>query len=142
MLFVRFFAAISMALAYTIQNYDSIKTQLNVRLHSSSVIDSIYQALDLEETKFIDYNLQNLSHFEGNRCETCHNKIKHAKYLLFSNPDKQHLISLTLYKYCLEQNLGKDSKCEFMDFFCLHLSPKQLWSPRDRTDSHKRSNFH
>ncbi|KAF3986044.1 hypothetical protein FT663_04655 [Candidozyma haemuli var. vulneris] len=117
MLFVRFFAAISMALAYTIQNYDSIKTQLNVRSHSSSVIDSIYQALDLEETKFIDYNLQNLSHFEGNRCETCHNKIKHAKYLLFSNPDKQHLISLTLYKYCLEQNSGKDSKCEFMDFF-------------------------
>lgn len=103
--------------AAIVQNLESLHLQIESREHKSSLIDSIYQNLSLEDHDFVDSTLLNLTNFRGNRCESCHNKIKYAQYLLQKYPTKDHLISLTLYKYCLEQNKGKDSKCEFVDFF-------------------------
>ncbi|PVH14274.1 uncharacterized protein CXQ87_002402 [Candidozyma duobushaemuli] len=82
-----------------------------------SSIDGIYEELDLRDKIFVDSHLKKLVDFEGNRCEACHNKIKYAQNLLKDFPEQDHLISLTLYKYCLEENKGKDSKCESTDFF-------------------------
>lgn len=114
------FAAIfsASAVAQTVENIDSIRTQIGARgAHSGSVVDDILNSLTTEEQDFIALNLRTLQSYNGTSCEKCHNKIKYSQELIKKNEDKHYLISLMLYQYCLYQNKNKDSKCEFIDFF-------------------------
>lgn len=115
-----FFAAIAVpsVLAHTVNNIDSLRKQVEARsVPYGSILDNTLQALSIEDQDFMDKNLLSLSKYNGTKCEKCHNKIKFAKNLIQNNPDKQHLVTLMLYEYCLTLNKNVDTKCEFVDFF-------------------------
>lgn len=111
-------AFLQLILASTIANIDSLQVQVEQRKkHKPSILDDVFQLLSEADSDYIELNLRKLNAFNGTECQACHNKIKVAQQLLKENAADDYKISLLLYKYCLEQNKGKDSKCEFIDFF-------------------------
>ncbi|ODV81925.1 putative sphingomyelin phosphodiesterase 1 precursor [Suhomyces tanzawaensis NRRL Y-17324] len=102
-------------LAHTVPGIDSLRTQLAIR--ATNPIDSIYDNLDDAETDFINDHYKNLTAYNSTSCDQCKNKIRYGRHLIDTYPDKQHLVSLLLFKYCIFQNKGSESKCDNTDFF-------------------------
>lgn len=104
----------------------AVQTRLQAR--KLSILDGVYQSLPQNDTDFIAEHLAKLRLYNGLQCSQCHNKIVYAKQLIEEYPAKDYLVLLLMYEYCLTQNKGKDSKCEFVDFFVTttsHVSQKQ-----------------
>lgn len=111
-------AAVLLALSATVPNIDSVYKQLQARAGAEdSIIEPLLNSLSTDETDYIEYNLRHLLKNNDTKCEQCHYKIKYAQELIEEDPEKQHLISLMLYRWCLAKNKNKDTKCEFIDFF-------------------------
>lgn len=106
---------VSLAVAHTIDGIESIQKQLKVR--GTNYMDDVYQNLPREDSDFITYHLRQLEKFNGTKCETCKNKVRYGQSLIQEQPDKQHLISLLLFQYCIDSNKGKELKCDNVDFF-------------------------
>lgn len=115
--FILQFLLTSLLIAAYVGKFESDEGQNFQVKRDISVIDGIYQSLNYEDTIFVETHLKHLLDFEGSECASCHNKIKYAQQLINNYPEKAYLISITLYKYCLEENDGLDSSCEFTDFF-------------------------
>lgn len=113
LLFCLVFATIP-AWGHLIPGIGSISKQLDRR--DGNLVDSIYQSLPIEDLNFIDAHLKNLT-IDGSSCDKCKNKIRYGQSLIQEQPDKQHLISLLLFKYCMVLNKNKESKCDNVDFF-------------------------
>lgn len=109
-------ALLSIAAAHTIHGAESIRKQLWKR-DEIGLIEDMYENLPYPDIDFINNHLANLTAFNGTKCETCKNKIKYARTLIDEDPDNQHLISLTLFKYCLSVNKNDPTKCDTVDFF-------------------------
>ena len=107
------------SLAHTVSNRDSIKKQLSARdTHPTSLIDGIVQGLSIDDQDFLYEHLNELKKYNATRCKQCHHKVSYAQLMISQFPEKEHLVSLVLYKYCLYQNPTKgDSACQMNDFF-------------------------
>lgn len=92
-----------------------MKNQLAAR--ASNTIDIVFNDLSASETDFISSHLKTLTDYNGTSCDQCKNKIKYAQTLINQYPEKQHLVSLLLFQYCIVQNKGSESKCDNIDFF-------------------------
>lgn len=102
--------------AITIPGFRSLhKQQLAKR--DANLIDTIYNNLAYRDTDWINRHLPNLTNVTGDLCDKCKHKMRYAKTLLQENPEKDHLISLLLFKYCLVLNKNQESKCDNIDFF-------------------------
>lgn len=109
---------IAIASGFILPGLPKLQYQLQTRslaVRSESLIDTIYDDLDYESQDFINENLAKLKKFNGSQCDTCKNRLTFARDLVHSQPGKQHLISLLLYKDCV--NKKSDSKCAQIDFF-------------------------
>lgn len=106
----------TVVLGSTIPGFNSIHKQKNAK-RDANLIDTIYNNLPLPDTDWINRHLPNLTNSTGNLCTKCKNKLKYAQTLLHQYPEKDHLISLLLYKYCLVLNKNKESKCDNIEFF-------------------------
>lgn len=84
---------------------------------STNPIDQVYYNLPAQDIDFINGNLAKLTSFNGSKCDACKNKLRVGRLLIDSQPSKQHLISLLLYKYCLSKNKNSEAKCDNQDFF-------------------------
>lgn len=104
-----------LTIAHTLPGLGVLQKQLAAR--SSNPIDVVYDDLSDPEKDFITDHLKQLTSYNSTKCGQCKNKIRYAQNLLNSSPDKAHLISLTLFKYCIELNKGSESKCDEVDFF-------------------------
>lgn len=111
------FAIVQIVLGHAIPGIGSIGKQIASRENKDNLMQTIYDSLTIEETDFIESHLKNLTSVKGDKCAQCKNRIRYGQSLLKNQPDKQHLISLTLFKYCILQNEGKESKCDNVDFF-------------------------
>lgn len=80
-------------------------------------INSIYDSLSSNDLDYINKHVDNLKNFDGSDCDACKNKMSYARGLIDDDEDAQHLISLTLFKYCLELNDNDPTACEKTDFF-------------------------
>lgn len=106
---------LGLAAGHAIPGIGSIEKQLVAR--DENYMDSVYNNLPDQDIDFINYHLKGLTGYNGTDCNKCKNKIKYGQSLLHEQPDKKHLISLLLFKYCIEENKGKESKCDNIDFF-------------------------
>lgn len=130
LLFCLVFATIP-AWGHLIPGIGSISKQLDRR--DENLIDSIYQSLPIDDLGFIDAHLKNLT-IDGSSCDKCKNKIRYGQSLIQEQPDKQYLISLLLFKYCMVLNKNKESKCDNVDFF-ITTSDKTSKGAVDKYDS-------
>ena len=105
----------SSVLGHSLPGRDSLLLQLAAR--ATNPIDSVYNDLGDTEIDWINDNLKPLTAFNGTKCDACKNKLKYGQQLILDNPDKKHLVSLLLFKYCLFQNNGTESKCDNLEFF-------------------------
>lgn len=103
-------------MAHAIPGSNSIKRQLNKR-EEIDLIDQMFDALPYSDIDYINKHLKTLTAFNGTKCESCKNKLKYARNLIDQDSSKQHLISYTLFKYCLAQNKNDPTKCDTVDFF-------------------------
>lgn len=106
------------AAAHIIHGRDLIDNQLKARANSVvNLIDPVYANLNRTEQDFITVNLKNLTKFEGDDCDNCKNTLRYARKLVDEQPEHQHLVSLLLFKKCIKEHKGKESKCDQKDFF-------------------------
>ncbi|KAI5967126.1 hypothetical protein KGF57_000555 [Candida theae] len=104
-------------LAHVVPGLDSLDVQVSIAKRASNLIDPVYNDLSAPEIDFINSHLKNLTNATGSACTKCKNRIKYGKTLIEDYPDKTHLVSLLLFKHCLIQNNGTESKCDNTDFF-------------------------
>lgn len=108
-----------LASGFTVPGLPALRYQMLARLlavRSESMIDTIFDDLDYPSQDFININLKELQkQTNGSKCDSCKQRLRFARNLVDSQPDKQHLISLLLYKYCVEKK--SDAKCAQVDFF-------------------------
>ncbi|EGV63807.1 metallophosphatase-domain-containing phosphoesterase [Yamadazyma tenuis] len=102
--------------AHAINGMSSIKTQLHKR-DELGLIEQMYSDLPFPDQDFITNHLSTLQAFNGSKCDACKNKIHYARKLYDEDPDNQHLIAFTLFKYCIASNKDDPTKCDTVDFF-------------------------
>lgn len=108
---------VAVAAGSTVPGMPAIKYQMQARLlavRSESMVDTIFDDLDYPSQDFINKNLNQLKS-NGSKCDSCKNRLRVARDLVDQYPDKQHLVSLLLYKACV--NKKSDDKCAQVDFF-------------------------
>lgn len=103
------------AAAQAVYGLNVIQKQLDAR--AANFLDPIYDSLSRQDADFINVHLRELSAYDGSDCDKCKNKIRYGKQLLEHEPDKKHLISLLLFRYCIVEHSGSQSKCDNKDFF-------------------------
>lgn len=103
--------------AHVVPGLDSLDIQASIAKRANNLIDPVYSDLSAPELDFINLHLKNLTNATGSECSQCKNRIKFGKNLIQEYPDKSHLVSLLLFKHCLIQHDGKESKCDNNDFF-------------------------
>ncbi|WLF78041.1 hypothetical protein PVL30_001767 [Lodderomyces elongisporus] len=102
-------------ICHTIPGIDSLHAQT---LDKRNVdIEAVYENMDIDDTDFISYHLREIAKFNGTKCENCKSRIRYSQNLLQEQEDKKHLISLLLYKYCLNANNQSYTKCNNIDLF-------------------------
>ncbi|CAI5757940.1 unnamed protein product [Candida verbasci] len=116
MLFVPIVIAFAVtSFAFTVPGYSSLQRQA-LEKRADDITDDIFLNLDIDDINFIDYNLLQLSKFNGTTCNVCKGKFKYARDIIDQNPDKEHLVTLMLYKDCLATATYSDS-CGYTNFF-------------------------
>ncbi|KAI5966497.1 uncharacterized protein KGF55_000806 [Candida pseudojiufengensis] len=103
--------------AHYVPGFDSLRVQASIAKRANNLMDPAYTYLPDKELDFINAHLKKLTNFNGTKCDQCKNKIRYGKSLIEQYPDQQHLVSLLLFKYCIVQNNGTESKCDNNDFF-------------------------
>lgn len=105
--------------AVTVPGLDSLSKQAAELVRRDSFLEPVYDTLTAADSDFITFHLKNLTSLTTNssKCNSCKTRVKFAKNLLEENPDKSHLISLLVYKQCLQANNNSDTKCNLKDFF-------------------------
>lgn len=107
---------ISKILGHIVPGSNSIKTQLDKRSEIDS-IDNMFNSLPYPDIDYINNHLKNLTAFNGSKCDTCKRQLKYGRQMIDTEPQNQHLISFTLFKYCLYLNKNDPTKCDTKDFF-------------------------
>lgn len=120
-------------LGHAINGRQSIISQLSKR-DENDLVDMVYNNLPYPDIDYINKHLKELRSFNGSKCDACKNKMKYARKLVDTEPENQHLISLTLFKYCLATNKNDPTKCDTEDFF-LTTQDKLIELPIDSYDS-------
>ncbi|CAN3363294.1 hypothetical protein DICA2_E10374 [Diutina catenulata] len=85
--------------------------------HDPPVMASVYDDLTDVETDFINDHLKKLKSGDKSPCDACIDSIKYAKELLQNEPSHNHLVSLLMYKYCLDRNNNDPFQCDSRQFF-------------------------
>lgn len=93
----------------------SIGHQLEARAEKP-LMDLVFAELSDRETDFINDHLKKLKG-DKSPCDACMDSLKYAKDLVNNDPTHKHLVSLLMYKFCLEQNHNDPSKCDGRLFF-------------------------
>ncbi|CAK9437349.1 uncharacterized protein LODBEIA_P17270 [Lodderomyces beijingensis] len=106
------FAAVT---AHTIPGHSSLQSQRLSKRGDLGAAEQIYQNLSPEETDFINVHIKNLTDATGYWCDKCVNRLKYAKYLVETYPTQEHLVTLLLYKDCVQEK--SVSMCQFAEFF-------------------------
>lgn len=83
----------------------------------SNVMDGLTTFLHPRDLGWIDKHLGFLKKQNGTECDKCKASVRYAHDLLNSEPEKQHLISITMFKYCTYINKGNEGKCDGYDYF-------------------------
>lgn len=139
--FVIFFF-VSLTVAHTVPGVDTLQRQALAK-RDANLVDAIYNNLKPTDSDFILTHLGNLTNATGSKCDQCKNKIRYARSLIDNQPEKEHLISLLLFKYCLSKNKNKESKCDLKDFFVTTTSKnKEATSFEAGIDSTTGVNFY
>ncbi|CAK9438700.1 uncharacterized protein LODBEIA_P29240 [Lodderomyces beijingensis] len=107
---------VSYVVAHTVPGLDSLSIQAALEKRAN-LIDPVYDDLEAPQIDFINLHLKNLTNFNGTKCAKCKHKIRYGKSLIEQYPNKTHLVSLLLFKYCLVANNNTESKCDNLDFF-------------------------
>ncbi|CAH6723698.1 hypothetical protein CLIB1444_18S01398 [[Candida] jaroonii] len=102
---------------HAIPGRNSIEKQLINKRDTQELIDMVFDGLPYSDIDYINNHVKNLTNFNGSKCDTCKNKIKYAKTMIEQEPENQHLISLTLFKYCVDKHSTNVDKCTASDFF-------------------------
>ncbi|KAI5966523.1 uncharacterized protein KGF55_000832 [Candida pseudojiufengensis] len=116
---IQFFVVFILAfgsLAHTVPGLSSLKSQYLAKREFNDVAENIFRNLPREEIDFINYHLQNLTNYNSTKCDTCKHRLRYARSLVDELPDKQHLVVLMLYKYCVNTNYNSAS-CGYNEFF-------------------------
>ncbi|CAN3359809.1 hypothetical protein DICA4_D19108 [Diutina catenulata] len=112
MLFSQLLALATTASAHLVPG--SIGHQLKARADSPGG-EHVFESLADSEIDYINDHLKKLDTKGG--CDQWKQSFKYAKKLLKDDPDHKHLVSLLLYKYCLEVNPKNTGKCDNKMFF-------------------------
>ena len=120
LIYVVTFAAVS--LSYTIPGHSSLQRQVMAkRALQEDITEEIYRNLPATEIDFINYHIKNLTNANAtgtvSKCDQCKNRMKYAKSLVEEYPEHQHLVSLLLYKDCVNNNPKKPNSCINKEFF-------------------------
>ena len=102
--------------SHTVPGLDSLHIQSELSKRDN-LVDSIYNTLPDADIDFINTHLSNLTNYNASKCDQCKHRIRYGRSLIDENPDKAHLVGLLLFKYCIVNNKGKESKCDNVDFF-------------------------
>ncbi|EMG46743.1 asm-2 Sphingomyelin phosphodiesterase 2 [Candida maltosa Xu316] len=109
-------SVVSLAYSHTVPGLDSLQIQSKLSKRAN-LVDPIFNILPDDEIDFINSHLTNLTNFNGSKCDSCKNRIRYGRSLLDEYPDKSHLVSLLLFKYCVVSHNNTESKCDNIDFF-------------------------
>ncbi|CAK9438401.1 uncharacterized protein LODBEIA_P26250 [Lodderomyces beijingensis] len=109
-------ALASVALAHTVPSYGSLQRQYLAKRAKIEVAQDIFRNLPAKEIDFINVHLKNLTDAQGSKCDKCKNRLKYAQNLVHEYPDQEHLVSLLLYKDCVN-NAKSDDSCGYVEFF-------------------------
>lgn len=113
---ISLFLFVTSLLCHTIPGKSSIDKQL-ADDGELEMINLMYKYLPIDERSYIDYHVKELVNFNGSDCDACKNKMHYARSLLDEDPSKQHLISFTLFQYCLALNDNDPKECDTVNFF-------------------------
>lgn len=108
----------SAAMAHTIDGMSSIKAQLQRRAEID-LVDTMFENLPYKDIDYVNKHLEVLTAFNGTKCDKCKNKMRYARQMMDSEPENQHLVSMTLFQYCLALNSNNPTKCDTVDFFLM-----------------------
>lgn len=102
-------------IGHTIPGRTSIEKQLINKRDAKELAADLFDCLTYSEIDYVNSHVKQLSQFNGTKCDTCKHTIRYAKNLVETEPENQHLISLTLFKYCITKQSA--DKCIANDFF-------------------------
>ena len=108
--------------SHTVPGLDSLHIQSELSKRDN-LVDSIYNTLPDADIDFINTHLSNLTNYNASKCDQCKHRIRYGRSLIDENPDKAHLVGLLLFKYCIVNNKGKESKCDNVDFLSTPFQP-------------------
>lgn len=109
---------LSIVSSQTVIGRESLTKQMRARDQLASLI---FDSLSSNETQFIDRTLEKLEKGQKslNKCNKCKYKLKFASDLIHKEPQYKHLVSLVLFKQCLQQHSNNIAKCSGTEFFLL-----------------------
>ncbi|KAG5421717.1 hypothetical protein I9W82_000809 [Candida metapsilosis] len=128
---------VAAALAYTIPGHGSLQRQVLAKRGPQDLVLDLFRNLPAPEIDFINYHLKNLTisgNATGSKCEECKNRMKYAKSLVEEYPEQEHLVSLLLFKDCLNKYPKKPTSCGNKDFF-ITTDSKNFEAFNDNYDS-------
>lgn len=120
----------SWASAHVINGRHLIRAQrLEARASKDFSVAGVLGNLDQADNQWIDDRLLELAQYNGLDCDVCKHTIKFSRELYDSDADHQHLISLMLFKKCIQLQKNP-SKCNTVDFFV--TTDYDNWTKKDK----------
>ncbi|KAI5953091.1 hypothetical protein CANMA_005006, partial [Candida margitis] len=115
--FISILAFAVVVLTYTLPGHSSLQRQVLAKRAKGDLTEDIYRNLPATEIDFVNHHIKNLTDASGSKCDKCKNRLKYAKSLVEEFPEQEHLVSLLLYKDCVNNNAKKPNSCNLKEFF-------------------------